>query len=475
MIKKEVAFLVIFLLLATTVSAAKIEVSSSKDQTKVFPGNEVTFLVKVKNNQIRSDMIKISPDPFSVFPFSDFVDRINIQPSQLSVPADESGTFQVIIKYSKDIKSDKSYTANIAVRSLINEDVKQTYQLTSFITNAGEIISTRININEVIVPGKETPFYVTFTNNLNEDLNNLRLYITAGSFNEEQDFNIKAKEVMKKSFTLNLPTDTPPGEYNLILKIYSGESLKGNRETRIKVESNKELEEKVSRINNFLSTKVIISKVNKGNIAFNKEVKYPISSFENLFTETTPKSSVVEENGQKYLLWNLVIKPGEENNIVIDTNYAGLFFTVLGLVVLLGLIYYVRTRSIRITKKVIMIREGSERKIYFKVILNLENYTGKPIHNLKVIDLLPVLIKHYSDFGTLEPKNIQQGSRGLRFVWEISKLGSGEERVISYKIEPQLNLFGNIKLPPASLQFLGKTNKLIVRRSNSAAFKLNKQ
>ena len=474
MLKKRVTLLIILLILCISVNASKIEINSSKTQNKIFPGSEVNYIVNVTNKQLRDEIIKISPDPFSVYPFSDFIDSIKINPSQLNIASDKTGVFQVNIKYSKSIKSEKAYTTNIILKSLINPELREVYPLTSFIINSGEIITTNVKINEIIFPGKETNLDITFKNNLNENFYNLSLYISIGQFSEEYKLSINAKEEIKKTFPIKINTETPPGEYDLILNIYSSESLKGNNEVKIKVESNKELEEKITRTNTFLKNKIVITKINKGNILINKIIKYPIGSFEKLFTDTSLKADFIKEENQNYFLWTLNINPGEEINIIIETDYSSFFFTIFGFILLCGLIYYVNNRALKITKQITAIKDKN-KKVSFKVNLGIQNYTSKPIHNLKVVDLLPHLIKHYGDFGTLEPKNIQQGSKGLRFVWEINKLDSGEERILTYKIEPQLNLFGNIRLPPASLQILDKKNKLIIRRSNTAIFKLNKE
>ena len=474
MIKKNfVIFLILIFLIINVSAVEQVEISSSKVQNKVFPGSEVNFIIKIKNNQLREEIIKISPDPFAIYPFSDFVKNINIKPSQLTIGSGETGNFQVTVKYVDDIKSEQSYSTNVIIKSLVNDQINQKYTLNSYIMSSGEIVSIAPEIDDVISPGKEINFNVNFKNNVDENFNNLKLYISLGTYSQENSLVLKGKEETTKAFTLNLNSDIVPGDYKLILKLYNVQSLKGNREIRVKVDSNKILEEKVVRTNGFLSTKVIISKLNKGNVEFSKTIKYPVGSFEKLFTETTPGSNLITENGGNFYVWELNIKPSEEKVVVVETDYSGFFLTIFGLILLGGLIYYVRTRSLRITKNVIMVKEGHEKKLHYKVIICLQNYSGKQITNLKIIDLLPALIKHYSDFGTLEPKHMQQGGKGVRFIWEIPKLENLEERVISYKIEPQLNVFGNIRLPPASLQFL-KNEKLIIRRSNIASFKLNK-
>src|SRR3989344_7961687 len=468
--KSAVILFILIILLVTVASAQKIEVTSARVDNKAFPGSEVLFILKVKNNDIREQTIRVTPDPFSVAPFSDYIESINIKPGSTNIAQNEESVFQVSIKYALNLKPERAYTTNVVVKSLQDENFREVSQLTSFIMSPGDIINIKADINDEIIPGIDTKFDVNFKNNVNEDFSYLDFYVISGDFNEKYKVNIKRKEEITKTFSLNLNQETLPGDYELFLRLFKDGSLKGEKVINIKVKPSSNLNEKTSRESRFLTNKVIITKSNNGNLFVEKNVKYPIGSFERFFTKTTLKGEYIKENQENYLSWDLKLKPGEEINIEIETDYTSLFFTVVVFVILISLIYYVKSRSLRITKKIITVKD--DKGHHLKVVLTIQNNTNKNINDLKIIDLLPALIKHYSNFGTLEQKHIQQGSKGLRFVWELKTLHSGEERVITYKIEPQLNLFGNIRLPPASIQFTGKGNRLVIRRSNIARLEL---
>lgn len=471
--RKKVSFLIlIFILLISVVFAQPLEISSIKIDSKAFPGSEVIFQIKVKNNQIREDVIKINPDPFSMQPFSDFATSISVTPTQQNIPASSEGLFEVKIRYSPNVKAEKAYAANVFVQSLLNSEIKEVYQLTSFVFSSGEIISMKTSVPDKIVPGREIPLDIIFKNNLNQDFIDMDFFITSSHFNEEHKFSLLRNQEITKAYSLKIPSETPAGEYSLFLRLYKDGSIKGEKEINFILEESKDLQEQTNREVSFLSSKITITKINNGNVIMEKKVKYPINLFQKFFTETSLKGEFVKDNDKSYYEWNLIINPKEQQSIVIETDYNSLFFSIFALIILFGVVYYTKIRSLRITKKVVSVKE-KDNKYYLKIIITVQNYTSKDLHDIKIVDLLPRLIKHYSDFGTLEPKNIQQGSQGLRFVWEIHKLHKGEERIISYKIEPQLNLFGNIKLPPASLQFT-KNNKLVIRRSNIAKFELKK-
>ncbi|MBI2672440.1 hypothetical protein HYX16_05905 [Candidatus Woesearchaeota archaeon] len=256
----------------------------------------------------------------------------------------------------------------------------------------------------------------------------------------------------------------------LTLRLLKGNSLKGEKKINLDVKLHQDIIEKENRESGFLSTKITITKQNNGNVNIKKTVKYPLGVIQQYFTDSTPKGNYIKDDSGKYLIWNLNLAAGQEIEINIEVDYSSLFFTLVSLLLLAGLIYFVKNRTLRIKKKVYKIKEGD--KTHLKIILNIQNNTGKNITNMKVVDILPSLVKHYSDFGTLKPDHIMQGSAGVKFIWDLDVLHSGEERVLTYKIEPKIDLYGKIRLPAASIQYTGKDNKLVIRRSNTGSANL---
>jgi len=473
MIKKEAFFLVIaIILLSGNVLGAGLEVTSQRDDSRVFPGSETLFKITVKNDQIREDFVRIDPEPFSVKPFSDIIDEIKISPRSINIPSGEERNFDVIVKYSGSITPEKTYTIKIIVKSVLNEEVRAIHPLASFIMSSGDIISMKPFIKDEVIPGKEIFFDVEFKNNVKEDFNDLNFFISTSRFNKEEKISIKGKEVLTKIFSFFLEPETPAGREILTLRLMKGNSLKGERQTGLEVRLHQDIIEKENRESGFLSTKVTIIKQNNGNVDVKKTVKYPLGIINQYFTDSTPEGNYKKDETGRYLVWDLNLGAGQESEINIEIDYTSMFFALTSALFLLGLIYFVKNRTLRIKKTVYKIKEGD--KDLLKIILNIQNNSSKNIKNMKVVEILPSLVKHYSDFGTLKPDKIMQGSAGVKFVWDFDELYAGEERVLSYKAELKTDLYGKVRLPAASIQYAGKENKLVIRRSNMKTIDLRR-
>ena len=253
------------LLVSPVFAQQKIEISSIKVDSKAFPGSEVIFQVRIKNLQIRDDIIKITPDPFSMHPFSDVAARISVSPTQLTIPAGSEGSFEVKVRYAQNIKAEKAYTVNLIVQSLLNSDVKQIYPLASFILSSGEIISIRTNVPDKILPSREFLLDITFKNNLNQDFSDLDFLLTSSHFNEEHKLTLARNQEIVKQFAIKLISETPIGNYDLFLRLYYQGSLKGEKRLTFKVEESKDVQEKINRESGFLSARTTITKINNKN------------------------------------------------------------------------------------------------------------------------------------------------------------------------------------------------------------------
>ncbi|MBI2672441.1 hypothetical protein HYX16_05910 [Candidatus Woesearchaeota archaeon] len=203
MIKKEALFMVLIVILLTgNALGAGLNVTSEKTDSRVFPGSEVLFKVTIRNDQTREDIIRIDPDFFATEPFSDFIDEIKINPRSINIPSGEERNFDVTIKYANNIKPEKTYTTNLIIKSTLSGEVKAVHPLTSFIMSSGDIITMKSYINDDVIPGKEVFFDVEFKNNVNEEFNDLNLFITSGSFKKEERISIKGNDILIRDSVL---------------------------------------------------------------------------------------------------------------------------------------------------------------------------------------------------------------------------------------------------------------------------------
>jgi hypothetical protein len=82
------------------------------------------------------------------------------------------------------------------------------------------------------------------------------------------------------------------------------------------------------------------------------------------------------------------------------------------------------------------------------------------------VDVLPKLIQPKTNFGTLHPNGIERGEKGIRIMWKIPELVGGEERIISYEVEPQFKIIGDISLPNATMKYKTASGRAVHTRSN---------
>jgi len=462
-------YLLIFICLLSSVYAAeglKIDINALED--KIEAGGTGQFVLTINNLRTREQLVRVSADPFSVTPFSPVVDLITIDPAQFYVPAFGSKEIAVNIKYLKDIEADKTYYAYVNVQSLSNPDIYEKVELPIFLISSKETIDVQMNLPDEVIPGINMPFAVTFKNRANKDFENLDIFVTSPVFSDKTKLNLKAHETISTNLNFNMLASTEPGSYNLNIRVFDGSDLKGIGVGKFTIVENPNLQEKKISEKGFLKTVTILSVSNEGNSEMGKRVKYDAPFFR-LFTSTDPKATL--EN--KEYIWDITVKPGEIVEIKIIKSYRILFAIIILIGSIVALFYYWKKKSVIITKKLFKVRE-EENRSELKILLHITNNTNNPIHNLKVIDFLPNLIKPLEDFATIKPEKMQRGSSGLRAVWNIPVLEPGEERIISYKVESKLPVVGAMSLPSVTAQYRGSKDKVITVSSRKLTFALKR-
>jgi hypothetical protein len=65
------------------------------------------------------------------------------------------------------------------------------------------------------------------------------------------------------------------------------------------------------------------------------------------------------------------------------------------------------------------------------------------------------------EFDTLKPE-VKVTQTGTTLIWKIDKLRPKEDRVLTYRIKPVMNLEGKVKLPKAYFSY--KLGKIVISR-----------
>ena len=324
-----------------------------------------------------------------------------------------------------------------------------------------------------ITPGREEIIPVMLKNNANLDFEKLDIFYTSPIFNAEDTVSLKELEEKEISLTFFIDPITIVGEYSLIVRVFENGKIKGSKNFPFIIGVNPDLREVEESKHQFLVNKIEIVRENEGNTIISKTVKYPINYIQYLFTKTSPKGELVIINGQRMYQWVFEITPGDIYRIEIVTDYRTPFFTFVGILIIIALFFYFKQKNVKIKKSVFKVHEPRDVQgvTELKILLRVKNRTHKEMYHVRVIDLLPRAIKLDMDFGTLKPVKIEEGSVGMRLLWELDKLDPGDERVFTYKIKTNLPIEGKFTLPAAVAQYYGRKKRVVNVKSNELVYR----
>lgn len=221
-----------------------------------------------------------------------------------------------------------------------------------------------------------------------------------------------------------------------------------------------------------LLTQDIFLKVrNDGNSVVNASTSETIPSYITNFITFVNKPDSQQTVGSNtvyaWLLYNL--QPGEERTIEYQIN---LWQIVLLVVLLIIAVVYAFTYvfTIRIVKshKLFGPVAGSKE---ITITLEIKNRTHRAIHDVYVRDFLPPFATIIERFETIKP-SVRKVQGGSELIWKLGTLGSMDERVLTYRIKPAMEILGEIKLPKASIRYSDKNKQLKKVISKSISIKL---
>ncbi len=470
--KKLGLLLVVFLLVFTVNAlAANVEVKSEPENYKVEAGGVAQWTLYIKNNQVRSDYYSINPDDLSKAPFSDVVENIVINPTQVEIGSLGESEVKVEVHLKDDLVADKEYNTFVWVKSLTNPEIKEKVELINFIISSRELVEIQVEMpEEGVIPGINMPFQVTFKNRGNKDLEGLDIYITSTEFDDQKKMSLNAYETLKTNFNFDIESTTLPGKYSMSIRVFDDSILRGIGDFSYEVVENPGVVYGDVVDRKFLKTITSLSRVNEGNSVIDVRVRHPVTLLGRLFGSVDPNPRVLQFGDGKHYVWDLTLKPGERIDIVITVNYRIILALLLLVVIGYFVFNYFKGKTLTINKTLFKIKDEREDVTELKILLHVVNKTDTEVHNIKVIDILPNLIKPTPDFATLKPERIQKGSKGMRMVWNIPKLETHEERVISYKVHSRLPLVGEVELPAPSVQYKRSGGKLVNVKGNKLVF-----
>lgn len=431
--KKKVLLLigVIILINIISVLAINLEVNSKAISN--------SYLIEL-NDPAVFDLIIKNLDKSDSFQIYSLV-GINITHMPLRIDKDETEIIRIYLTPQDYLRSNpQSYTFEYKIKNSKNEIQSET--LTINIVS----LDSAFSIDSQPINPKSEKMTINIRNNLMKNLKNVKFKIKSNFFNDyekELSFGLNEKKHIEINIDKNKLKTLTAGNYILNSQISLQNNI-FNFESQIRFLENEGIEMLEDKKGSIIQ-KIEIIKKNTGNTKQLIAITQKKNFIAYLFTTANiPPTKVETEGFYKNYVWEKVLNPDEELKIVTRTNW--LFPIIIIIIIIIGasLIRKSIYDNLELTKKVAFVKtRGGE----FALKVSVKARAKKQIEKIKIIDILPSMVKLYDKFGMINPDKIDMDSK--RLYWNIPRLNKGETRIFTYIIYSKIGVFGRIELPEA--------------------------
>ncbi len=326
-----------------------------------------------------------------------------------------------------------------------------------------------VDMDEKINPQQPVSIKVFLENRNPLDLSNLKVSLESDipEFMKEATIDLPPLEKKTVEFSITPSPYQQPRDYYLFFVFeHKGQTIKvlDHKIEILPLVPNFTISEVKDSV--FLKVFTSLEVLNPGNVLNTQTIKYPVTFLDSLVTFGDVQTVV--EDGQRYLVWELSLNPGEKKTLDFVINYRLLLYLLIVAALLTVLYLYVQSPLV-VKKSVHATKHDSDGALSeIKIVIEVRNKSSKPVKNLRVIDLVPGIanVQKNLDLGTLTPQEIKHTHQGTKVIWAISELEGHEHRIITYKITARLNILGPISLPRAVVEYGQRKGKIGKAYSN---------
>ena len=438
------------LLILPSIMAINLEITEKSSNPVMIVGLDTPafFDLEIKNLE--------TTDRFEFFNLLGF----NMVPKEIGeIKKGETKEIPLLIYPREDFKIRGFYTLSYSIKGL-GPDISE-QELVIKIVDLEDIFE--IGVEEFDADSSEIKIYLQ--NKENFKFQNITAKFSSAFFETEEKLNLDPTK--RKTFDISLDKEDfkklSAGFYTMKAEI-EVENLKTEVEGLIKFEENKDLKTTKKNYGFFINTQIIQNE-NQGNVIANSQTFVEKNIISRLFTTSNVEPDLVERDDLKIkYIWEKAIKPGEEFEIIVKTNW---FFPIIFLILvgtIIGVIKFYTRKDITLKKKVNFVHaKGGQFALKVTIFVKAKKYVEK----ITLIDRLPQLVKLYHKFGGQQPTKANEEKK--RIEWEFEKLEEGEVRNLTYVIYSKVKVLGKFALPKATAIY-EKEGELKESESNRVYF-----
>jgi len=467
-------FICVFLFLSSvSFAAGELTVTTSKKDITIYSGDSATVDITVQNNQNFQDRFSINvlylPSPgIIVLP----------EKSSVDVKANSNSTFKLYL-YASGCVEETRTLVTVTIKSLVHEDVQDSKSITlNTIRNFTVCIYDFKLDKDVINPG-ETLKITTVLQNPTGTYSMpvvLETKIMKGS-KIIQKFEDRIETVPSKSvrqiyhnYTFSKYAAAEFYSVEVILKDTSNIILE-SKKIDFRISQLPENVVKEETVTWGLFTQTVTIKVrNEGNVnssSFYLTATIPSFMKPFFFPKVKPTG---EDRIDNTIIYNWYIEglvPAEEREIKYDVSTWNSLIIILA-VIGFALYSFKYVFRIAIVKKHRYVGPITREK---EIIMSLEvrNRTRHEIKDVLIRDFVPAVATVVERFDTLRPM-LRKVAGGTELIWKLDSLGPLEERVLTYRVKPTIDIIGTLRLPKALIRYVDKEKK--VKRVISKSIKI---
>jgi len=454
-------FFSILLLAFPVVFAQNPSLSVSKDLVTIFNGEEDFIELTIQNNLNRRET-------YSVAVFPSFWNHVSSFPSPriIELESGESGIVKIHVSSLPEAQlGTQSIGLNIGAAS--DNEVNSNKTILVRVNRRSPVFVLEVNTDKSAVEPEDTITINSVVSNIGNIKSESYALRTIVSFNGEEveRFDKFITSVAKKSDEIisnqmTFPKDAEPGTYDITSMLFNEfgftvSSVKGSFELLGVYDIPEDYTNRITTLG-ILSIGVELTVKNSGNIetpAFYITENIPVFARDFFIPENLP-STTEQEGGTITYSWLVnSLEPGEETTI----KYQFIIWQVWVILIMVGAIVYfafnyVFTVSlVKSHRNIGLIRKENE----IPVNVELRNRSRHELRDIVIRDFVPGVAEVVTKFTHLKP-TIRKGRNGTELTWKFDSVRAGEDRVMTYKIRPILDVLGTLKLPRAGAKYVTK-------------------
>jgi len=466
-------FLIFSLFAKLTLATGEISLSLVPTEAILISGEVKVVTATITNNQNIPDTFTIS-----IFPSLWLGTTTSFDKDRITLNPQSSGEIKISFGASECVEEFSNlFTVN--VQSLSNNQIKASATEKITTERKFQICVSNVKFDKDFAhPGEAVTITVSIENPAASNSLPVKLITNVRSISGDilQTFQdnietLQGRGTADISHSYTFGNFTQPGFYTFEVELLdSSNKIISQNSFRYRVGSVEKISQSKDISYGLLLQTVTIKVKNGGNEPVdNVIVKETVPSFLKLFffPKDTPFSEASTDDKIVYSWLIPTILPGEERTVTYQIAVWNAVLVIIGVILLVLIVFrYVFTiRIVKSYKKFATVAGAKEIQIQLEV----RNRTRHIHKEVVVRDVVPATAHVIEKFDTLRP-TLRKLPGGTELLWKFDSLRPGEERVITYRIKPVMEIIGEILLPKASVRFVDHRKE--VRRSISKSIEI---